>query len=154
VNQINTGTKPELMKFFENRTKLAALAAAPLLALAIAFIFGGALTQHASAQNPPSSKVFAVGAITTATFEHVAFSAHTEPKTNLATAVTGYVVQEYTDGTASNSGPVTCFNVDGTTAFIRGNYVRGKISSPLRDCPMKECFGETMPAVLRTAMQA
>lgn len=100
------------MKMFENGTKLGAFAAAPLLALAIAIITG-AFTQHAAAQNPPSSKIFAVGAITTATLEHVAFSAHNH-NPNLATAVSGYVVQEYTDGT-SNSGPVTCLQLFGNT---------------------------------------
>ena len=57
-----------------------------------------------------------MGAFTTA-LEHVAFAAQSSPKTNLAAAATGYVVQEYTDGT-SNSGPVTCFAVNGTMAFI------------------------------------
>jgi hypothetical protein len=101
------------MKTSRKTTKLAAFAAAPLFALAITIITS-AVSQHAVAQNPPSSKTFAVGAITTATLDHVAFSAHINPKSNLATDVSGYVVQEYADGT-SNSGPVTCLQTFSNT---------------------------------------
>jgi hypothetical protein len=102
------------MKMFENRTKLAALVATPLIAFAIALI-GGAFTQHASAQTPNSKKPFAVGAITTMT-EHVAFAAQQNPKTTDPMAATGHVVQELATGT--NSGKVTCFQPSGNTATI------------------------------------
>jgi hypothetical protein len=113
------------MKMLQNRTKLAALAAAPLVGLAFAII-AGAFTQHASAQQPNSNKPFAVGAITTAT-EHVAFAAQTNPKTG---APSGHVVQELATGT--DSGPVMCFQPSGNMATISfyvnsgpdaGNYV-------------------------------
>lgn len=99
------------MKTSQNRTKLAALAAAPLLALAIAII-AGTFTQHASAQTPNSNKPFAVGGFTTVS-EHVAFAAQTNPKT---LAPTGHVVQELPTGT--NSGAVTCFQPMGNMATI------------------------------------
>jgi len=113
------------MKSVEHKTKLAALAAAPLLALAIALI-GGAFTDKAIAQTPTTNKPFAVGAFTTLT-EHVAFAAQTNPKTNLPS---GYVVQELASGT--NSGAVKCFQPSGNMATISffvnrgpdaGNYV-------------------------------
>jgi hypothetical protein len=107
------------MKMFENRTKLAALVATPLIAFAIALI-GGAFTQHASAQTPNSKKPFAVGAITTGSgttvIEHVAFAAQQNPKTTDPMAATGHVVQELATGT--NSGKVTCFQPNGNTATI------------------------------------
>lgn len=95
-------------------SKLAAIAAVPVLALTIALI-GGAFTQHASAQTPNTKKPFAVGAITTAT-EHVAFAAQQNPKTTDPMAATGHVVQELATGT--NSGPVTCFQPNSNMATI------------------------------------
>jgi hypothetical protein len=56
-----------------------------------------------TAQNPPSNKLFAVGAFTTA-LEHVAFAAQTKPKGGFA----GYVVQEFLTTGETDSGPVTC----------------------------------------------
>jgi hypothetical protein len=106
------------MKMFENRTKLAALVATPLIAFAIALI-GGAFTDKAMAQNPSggnSAQSFAVGGFTTFfSQEHVAFAAHNNPKKPGTYA--GHVVQEYVDGT-SNSGPVTCVQVFGTQAVV------------------------------------
>ena len=107
------------MKIFENRTKLAALAAAPFFALAIAFIVGGAVTDKAMAQNPSggnSASSFAVGGFTTAfSQQHVAFAAHNNPKKPGVYA--GHVVQEFVNGT-SNSGPVTCVMVNVNEAAI------------------------------------
>ena len=95
------------MKFFHNRIKVAALGAAPVIALATA-IATGAFTQHASAQTPNSKKPFAVGGFTTTT-EHVAFAV-------AGSLPSGHVVQELATGT--NSGPVTCFGPSGNMALI------------------------------------
>ena len=116
------------MKILKNRTKLAALAAAPLFALAIAFIVGGAVTDKAMAQNPSggnSASSFAVGGFTTFfSQEHVAFAAQTNPKKPGTYA--GHVVQEFIDGT-SNSGPVTCLSVSGNVAVV-SFYVKNGVN--------------------------
>jgi hypothetical protein len=95
-------------------SKLAAIAVVPVLALTIALI-GGAFTDKASAQTPNTKKPFAVGAFTTM-FEHVAFAAQQNPKTDDPLAATGHVVQQLANGT--NSGPVTCFQPSGNAAYI------------------------------------
>jgi hypothetical protein len=101
-------------------SKLAAFAAAPLLALAIALI-GVAFTQHASAQTSSSSRQFAVGGFTTAT-EHVAFAAQFNPRSGVAI---GYVVQEFTVAGGSDSGPVFCLQVSGNMATVSFHVKNG-----------------------------
>jgi hypothetical protein len=119
------------MKIFENRPKLAALAAAPLFAFAIAFIVGGAVTDKAMAQTPgggSSTQSFAVGGFTTSvTLEHVAFAAHNNPKKPGVYA--GYVVQEYVDGT-SNSGSVSCVTVISDNVAVVSFRVDHGVSTP------------------------
>lgn len=106
----------ELMRMSQNRTKIAALAAAPVLAVAVA-LTGGVFTHHAVAA--ASLEQVAVGGITLMDGGHVAFAAHVLIK-NVTTSPTfhysGYVVQEDAMGN-SMSGPVTC-------AFVSDNKAR------------------------------
>jgi ABC-type phosphate transport system substrate-binding protein len=89
------------MNIFQSRSRLAVVAAAPVIALTIALI-SGAFIQHASAQHPKPSTPFAVGGFTTmVSGEHVAFAAH------FNAAHPGYVVQQFSSGLA-DSGPITC----------------------------------------------
>jgi hypothetical protein len=100
------------MRTLGNKSKLTAFGVATVVAFALAL---GGFTQHASAQTPSTKKPFAVGGFTTA-LEHVAFAAQQSPKTIDPAAATGYVVQELTTGT--DSGPVTCFQPNGSMATI------------------------------------
>jgi hypothetical protein len=111
-----TGTKP--MKISENKSKLAALAATPCLAIAFALAVG-AFTQQAAAKPPTgggpagnSNNSFAVGGITTYD-GHVAFAAQKNPNTGNST---GHVVQDSFG--VSRSGPVDCLTVVGNHATI------------------------------------
>jgi hypothetical protein len=102
------------MKTSENKSKLAVLAATPILALALGLV-GGAFTNQAAAKPPAgnSNSAFAVGGITT--FDgHVAFAAHQNPQNG---NYTGHVVQDDTLGN-SRSGPVDCLTVVGYHATI------------------------------------
>jgi hypothetical protein len=106
------------MKIFENKSKLAVLAATPCLAIAFALAVG-AFTQQAAAKPPTgggpagnSNNSFAVGGITT--FDgHVAFAAHRNPQNG---NVNGHVVQDSFG--VSRSGPVLCLTVIGNHATI------------------------------------
>ena len=108
------------MKMFENRTKLAALAAVPLLALAFAVAVG--VFTHEAAATPPSGggsagnsgNEFAVGGFTLVTGDHVSFAAHQNPQQ--PDTYSGYVVQDTTAG--SRSGPVFCLYVNGNEARV------------------------------------
>src|SRR2546430_8245080 len=108
------------MKTIENKfpSKLVALAALPLVALALTLVVG-AFTQRAAATPPPgggstgsSTNIIAVGAFTPAPVDssspitHVAFAAQTIGKNS---NVAGYVVEQTSIGTIS--GPVTCLTV-------------------------------------------
>jgi hypothetical protein len=106
------------MKIFENKSKLAVLAATPILALALGLV-GSAFTNQAAAKPPTgggsagnSNNSFAVGGITT--FDgHVAFAAHRNPQNG---NVNGHVVQD--SFRTSRSGPVDCLTVVGNHATI------------------------------------
>jgi hypothetical protein len=104
------------MKIFEQKSKFAALAAAPVLAVAFA-IAVGTFTHQAGATPPTgggsagsSTNAFAVGGISLLDGDHLAFAAQLNPKTG---AVAGHVVQDA--ATVSRSGPVTC------VTFYNGN---------------------------------
>jgi hypothetical protein len=113
------------MKIFQSKSKLAAVAAAPVLALAVALI-SGAFTQHASAQTPiNSNKPFAVGAFTAMDLSHVAFAAQIVPT---KTGYAGYVVQELSTG-QSRSGPVTCVWVAFQTATSSSAAIVWKVKN-------------------------
>jgi hypothetical protein len=107
------GTKP--MKISENKSKLAVLAATPVLAVTLALVIGG-VAQEAAAKAPGpagnSNVRFAVGGITTYD-GHVAFAAHQNPQNG---SYTGHVVQDSFG--VSRSGPVDCLTVVGTHATI------------------------------------
>lgn len=93
--------------------------AAPLLAVVFALAVG-VFTQQAAAKPPSgggsagnSTNAFAVGGITLATGDHVAFAAQKNPNTN---TYSGYVVQDLMTG--SRSGPVTCVYISGNMARV------------------------------------
>jgi hypothetical protein len=116
------------MKMFENRPKLAALAAAPMMAVAVALAFG-TLAGRAVAQNPSggnSASMFAVGGFTTLT-QHVDFAAQNNPKKPGTYA--GHVVQD--DSGVQRSGPVTCLTVSGTVARVQWRVTRSDNSTEL-----------------------
>jgi hypothetical protein len=106
------------MKISENRSKLAALAAAALVAAGLAVVAGG-FTWQAVASPPSgggsagsSSNAFAVGAFTAMNGDHFAFAAQKNPTTNALQG--GYVVQNVATG-GTRSGKVTCLNVGSST---------------------------------------
>jgi len=101
-------------------SKLAAFAAAALVAAAVALVVGG-FTQQAVAQTPSASHPFAVGGFAPADTDmdgitHVAFAAQENPTTvnSKNPSFAGHVVQE--TATGFRSGPVTCLSVTTNTA--------------------------------------
>jgi hypothetical protein len=109
------------MRIFGNKSKLAALAVAPVLVLVL-MLAGGVFINHAvagpSAGN--SNNAYAVGGFTVmTTFEHVAFAAHQNPKS--PTAWTGHVVQD--TATGSRSGPVFCVAVDTSGMYPKARVI-------------------------------
>jgi hypothetical protein len=109
------------MRTLGNKSKLTAFRVTTVVALALAL---GSFTQHASAQTPTTKKPFAVGAITTE-LEHVAFAAQQSPKSTAMTAATGHVVQQDLIAGTTNSGPVTCFQPNGSMATITFHVTNG-----------------------------
>ena len=93
------------MKIFENKSKLAVLAATPVLAIAFALAVGVFTNQAGATPAGNSNNAFAVGGITTLD-GHVAFAAHLNPQNG---NVNGHVVQDSMG--VSRSGPVTCVTV-------------------------------------------
>lgn len=81
------------MKTSPNKTKLAAFAAAPLLAVAVALAAGVFTHQATAASNP---NVFAVGGFTAMDLSHVAFAAQQNPQNPRLWF--GHVVQEDATG--------------------------------------------------------
>lgn len=104
------------MKISENKSKLAVIAAAPLMAVALALV-AGTLTQEAVAA-PTQLHQFAVGGFTTLfTQSHVAFAAQIVVK-NFTASYSGHVVQEDATG-ATRHGPVDyCVYVSGSQAVV------------------------------------
>ena len=103
------------MKISENKSKLAVLAAAPLVAVALTLAVG-TLTQQAVAA-PNLAHGFAVGGFTAMDLSHVAFAAQIVVKNNFTVNYSGHVVQEDATG-ASRHGPVRCVYVNGTQASV------------------------------------
>ena len=103
------------MKIFENKSKLAVLAAAPLVAVALTLAIG-TLTQQTVAA-PNLSHGFAVGGFTAMDLSHVAFAAQIIVKNNFTVNYSGHVVQEDATG-ASRHGPVYCVYVSGNQAVV------------------------------------
>jgi hypothetical protein len=101
------------MKISENKSKLAALAAAPVLALAIALIGGTFATQQALAGGGGPHQ-FAVGGFTAMDTSQVAFAAQFNPQTG---SYAGHVVQTDMSG-VSRHGPVTCLTTDGVSSAV------------------------------------
>lgn len=100
------------MKMFENRTKLAALAAAPLAAVALTLAIGTLTQQAVAASAGSSNNAFAVGGIATMD-GHVAFAAQRNPQNG---RYAGHVVQDSMG--VSRSGPVYCLTVNGNMATV------------------------------------
>jgi hypothetical protein len=110
------------MKISKNRSKLAALAAAALVAAGLAVVAGG-FTWQAVASPPSgggsagsSNNAFAVGAFTAMNGDHFAFAAQKNPTTNALQG--GYVVQNVATG-GTRSGSVTCLDVDSSNGQAR-----------------------------------
>jgi len=98
-----------------NRSKLAALAAATLVASAFALFVGAFITQQAVASTT-NTHMFAVGGFTLTGLDaggitHMAFAAQQNPVH--ATVFAGHVVQETTTG--FRSGPVQCMSESSST---------------------------------------
>ena len=105
------------MKILKHKSKLAALAAVPLIAVVFALV-AGTLTQQAVAA-PTQYHAFAVGGFTAATFpnlSHVAFAAQIVVK-NWIPNYSGHVVQEDASG-VSRHGPVDCVVISGSQAVV------------------------------------
>jgi hypothetical protein len=126
TNHRNYRKEDAVMKLFQCRVNLAAVAAAPVVALAIALV-SGAFTQHASAQTPTTKHPFAVGAFTTMIGDNFAFAAQKNPQSG---ALAGYVVQNVAAG-GTRSGYVNCLDVDSTTgkARIQWHVTHSTVSS-------------------------
>ena len=106
------------MKISQN-TYIAALAAAPLMAVALAVGVGTFTHPAAAASAGNSNKSFAVGGFTPASGAmaagHVAFAAQVNP--NDPSRYAGHVVQEDAVG-VTRSGPVICAGFSGNNARI------------------------------------
>jgi hypothetical protein len=100
------------MKIFENKSKLAVVAATPIMAVALALVVGSVTAAKPPGPAGNSNVRFAVGGITT--FDgHVAFAAQQNPQNG---NYTGHVVQDSFG--VSRSGPVDCLTVVGNHATI------------------------------------
>lgn len=93
------------MKTPEKNSKLALLAAVPVMVLALAVALGTLTGQAVAAPAGKSNNTFAVGGITMLD-GHVAFAAQLNPQNG---NVSGHVVQDSMG--ISRSGPVTCLTV-------------------------------------------